>query len=168
MSTVQTVDIPALVEMLGQVDPKKPLGTELFNALARLTITVAVEAVCLKKNPTTGKIEVYLVQRSPTDSAYAGQWHCPGSAFRPGEDELNVFWRLSRNEFGGELENWKFLFNFNNRQEARGHFFSAVYLCKMAHVKGRGTWFPVDQLPEVTVEHHRDNIIPMTVQTFNA
>lgn len=44
----------------GFLDPFRPYGTRLFNALARVSINVAVEMVCLRRNPDTSTIEVYL------------------------------------------------------------------------------------------------------------
>lgn len=168
---------PELIEALGQIDPRQPYGTALFNALTRLTITVTPEAVCLRRKWRFIKLfgiplpwretQVYLVQRSQADTAYPGEWHCPGSAVRPGENIKDVFCRLEKNEFGGRLRRWKFVKNFNHLGEARGHFLSLIYLCAMDDVEGlRGRWFSVKELPKNTVAHHRDTIIPVAVRAF--
>lgn len=158
-----------LAEDLEVVDPTKPLGTKLFNALARVTVSVAVEAVCLRINPANNKVEVYLTQRPETDPAYPGQWHCPGSIMRPGEEIVDIFVRLSRQEFDSKDLSWTFVANANHPFEARGHFFSLIYLCYLGEKDGlSGEWFPVDQLPEKTVTHHRARIIPAAVGAFVA
>lgn len=158
-----------VIDALKIVDPTQPYGTELFDALARLTISVAVEAVCLRLNPTTQKIEVYLVQRSPNDTAYPNEWHCPGTVMRPTEEIEDTFRRLSRKEFGAGFLKKQFIANANHPTEVRGHFFSLVYICVLEE-KGslRGRWFPVSELPEKTVEHHIRRIIPAAVGAFVA
>lgn len=158
-----------LIQGLKEIDPTKPYGTELFDALARLTVSVAVEAVCLRLNPETDHVEVYMIQRSQDDTAYPGEWHCPGSVLRPTENINDVFNRLAKKEFGVGLKSWQFVDNVNHPTEARGHFFSLVYLCSLdeqSELKGR--WIPVDQLPEKTVESHRKRIIPCALGTFVA
>ncbi len=161
-----------LIRGLLEIDPTKPYGAELFDALARLTVNVAVEAVCLRLNPSTQKVEVYMTQRSPTDTAYPGEWHCPGSVMRPGEDINGVFARLSKREFDNSTLRWRFIANVNpskREPEIRGTFLSMVYLCVLEEKEGlRGKWFPVDELPERTVEHHRRRIIPCAQGAFLA
>ncbi len=169
-----------LIGGLREIDPKQPYGTDLFDALARITVSVAVEAVCLRLSrfnldeiDGTEYIrrvpEVYLIQRSPTDTAYPGEWHCPGSVLRPGEEDTDVFNRLVKKEFGGKLSSTRFVANVNHPTEARGHFFSLVYLCALEESDGlRGKWFRTDQLPEKTVESHCYRVIPAAVGAFVA
>lgn len=147
---------------------KEELGTELFNALARLTVGVAVEAVCLRLNPKTKKVEIYLTRRSLNDSAYPGQWHCPGSIMRSGEEIDDIFKRLEKKEFdSGKLLKRQFVSNFNNLKEDRGHFLSLIYLCRLKQNKKiSGKWFPVNQLPQKTVVHHAKIVIPLAVKAF--
>lgn len=169
-----------LLKALSEIDPKQPYGTELFDALARLTISVAPEAVCLRLQhylseiDTTrlSEIQVYLVQRAPDDTAYPGEWHCPGSVMRPGETFEDVLERLAKREFGANLTSVRFVANLNPSKadpEARGTFLSVVYLCTLEDKKGlRGKWFPVDKLPNKTVWHHRARIIPCALGAFVA
>lgn len=159
-----------LVKGLREVDPLKPYGTELFDAIARLTVSVAVEAVCLRLNPRTKKIEVYMIQRSKQETAYPGEWHCPGTVIRPKEELSSTFERLSRKEFGAKFLETRFVSNINHPTEARGHFFSVVYLCVLGEASAvlRGRWFPVDALPRKTVACHRKRIIPAAVGSFVA
>lgn len=152
----------AAVAALKLIDPKKPYNTELFNAIARVSVSVVIEAVCLRRNPNTGKIEAYLVQRALNDVAYPGEWHCPGSVMRPGESEKDIFERLYKRE--AKIQPIRFVENYNNPTEARGHFFSLIYLCRLES-EGQGKWYPIDALPEKTVEHHRE-IIPIAVRNF--
>ena len=165
-------DYRRVVETLKIVDPTQPLGTELFNALARITVSVAIEAVCLRYNSGTRKVEVYLIQRSPNDTAYPNEWHCPGSVMRPGESFEDVLGRLVKKEFCANLVSTRFVANINpsaSEPEARGHFLSIVYLCTLEKEEDlRGKWFAADQLPKQTVEHHRTRIIPCALGAFVA
>lgn len=184
---------PELLKALGEIDPRQPYGTELFDALARVTVSVAVETVCLRlrKEIANGvsfragsghtiatddveytEIEVYLVQRSPDDTAYPGQWHCPGSVMRPGESFEDVLERLEQKEFGAPLLSKRFVANINPsrlKPEERGHFLSIVYLCVFEEKEDlRGKWFSVRALPKETVESHRRKIIPCALGMFTA
>ena len=69
-------------ELLRCINPKEPFGTDLFNAIARLTIGVAAEAVFLRKSEA-GTTEVFMTLRGEGET-YPGLWHCPGSFFRCG------------------------------------------------------------------------------------
>ncbi|OGZ66112.1 MAG: hypothetical protein A3D34_02990 [Candidatus Staskawiczbacteria bacterium RIFCSPHIGHO2_02_FULL_33_16] len=155
-----------LLEFLGKINTKKPYGTALFNALARVTISLTIDAVCLRLNIKSNKVEVYLTQRANNDTAYPGQWHCPNSIFRPSEDYKDVFARLEKREIGGLLGEKNFIDSFNNPQEVRGHFFSLVYLCSIKKDGLVGRWFSVNDLPKNTIVHHRNHIIPMVLKKF--
>ena len=114
-----------------------------------------------------GKVEVWLAQRPKSEPAYPGMYHAPGSAMRSGEQFEDVFARLEKKEFRVKLLTWRFITNVNNPGEKRGHFLSIVYLCRLPDEAGqRGNWFPVDQLPDSTVDCHREKIIPVAVQAF--
>lgn len=147
-------------------NPQKGLGTELFNAIARLKVTTTPEIVCFRKNVTTNALEVYLIERALSDTAYPGQWHIPGSALRPTEEIEDVFLRLEEKEIGLKIVSKKFAFHFNNPKEARGHFFSLVYLGTLEEGEGFGKWFAVDNLPLDTVAYHRSEVIPRTATLF--
>lgn len=180
-----------LIRLLGKVNPKS-IGTPLFKAMAEKSISSAIEAVCLrlKTTPVEGevfgvgdkaiiihdhsisRVQVYLTQRAADDPAYPGQWHCPGSVMRPGEEEEGVFARLDKKEFYGGLKPKRFVDRVNHPTEARGHFLSMVWLCELAPSEGQtGKWFsvfPVNQLPENTVATHRYRIIPVALGAFLA
>lgn len=154
----------ALALGLGLIDPKRPLGTDLFNAHARLGITIAIEAVCLRE-ADDGTVEVLLTQRAANDPAYPGQQHCPGSAKRSGECDEDVFARLAKAEFFARITHKAFVTKWNNPHEARGHFEHYIYWC-VIEGDSKGKWFPATALPENTVDHHRDTIIPIAIPAF--
>lgn len=167
---------PELIAELAKIDPLQPYGTALFDALAKATVSVAVEAVCLKLKEDIvldgSKIywvEVYLVQRAVDDTAYPGEWHCPGSVLRPGENFADVLARLEQKEFHAKLASARFIDLVNHPTEARGHFLSLVFLCDLPEADGqRGKWFAVNNLPHPTVTSHSYRIIPAALGAFVA
>ena len=154
----------AAVSVLDLIDPRRPYGTGLFDALCRLTVTVTPELVILRTG-ATGK-EVLLRLRAP-EEAYALQWHSPGSAIRPGELIEDVKQRIERRECGGvTLPGPVFCGYDNNQVEERGHFLHLVYVCNATGfdipTDGVTTgWFSIDALPTPTVEHHVKVFIPL-------
>lgn len=155
----------AASDALALIDPRQPYGTELYNAIARVSVSVCIEAVCLRRNPASNTIEVSLIQRAPDDTVYSGQMHCPGTIMRPGESIEDMFERLARAEIGSEPSEWRFVGFDNNPTEARGHFLHLIYLVLLDD-KGKGTWYPVNDLPPNTIEHHRTTVIPAAVKAF--
>jgi hypothetical protein len=161
--------LKAIVALLLRfINPRKPYGTRLFNALARVTVSVAFEAMAIRRNKDSGSLEVYLKKRAMNDTAYPGEWHAPGSVMRPREGEIDVFTRLSKNEFMAKVTIVSFIDYLNHPQEQRGHFFTPVYLISTEGAKVDEThgWFPIDQLPTPMVGHHEKTLIPMAVKKF--
>lgn len=149
---------------LRQIPRGTAFGTDLFNAIALLTVGTAFEGVALRRR--RGKIQVFMTLRSATDSAYAKEWHCPGTFQRTDEGPVEVFERLAAaKEFEGPISNWKPIGLFINRTEQRGTTNSWVFLVRVQPGKV-GKWFPLDDLPKNTVCHHRDTIIPMAVRRY--
>ncbi len=147
--------------LLKHIDPHKPFGTALFDAIARVSVSVAFEAVALRRNSETGEQEVYMVQRSMDDTAYPGQWHVPGSVIRPHERDERVFVRLSKREFGANIVKSRFRAMLSHPGEARGHFISLVYKVTLDGEPTKGKWFSIHKLPPHTVMSHRHYIIPI-------
>ena len=157
-------------KLLGRIDPKKPYGTALYNAIARLSWNMFFEAVVIRKRG--GQLEVYLRKRALDDTAYPGEWHAPGSVFRPGENERDVATRLER-EFGVPVTSFRMIGEYVDweKGEVRGSGVSRIYLIKLRGAPRedeRHGWFPINKLPEVTVEQHRLAIIPKAVKAHQS
>jgi len=158
-----------VAETLSYIDLTKPYGTKLFDALARVTISVAVEACALRKSSKTDEIEVFWRRRSMDDTAYPGEWHFPGSVMRPGETVEDVLRRLEKREFGTSILSFDFVANLNNINEERGHFFTPVYLLELADnaassdTKG---WFSITNLPIPVVGFHLNDLLPLVTKAF--
>lgn len=157
------MDRTTLIEALNTITPGE-YGRELFDALARLTVTVAIETVALRQIDST--LMVFLAER-PAGAAYDGALNLPGSAMRPGESEADVIQRLAEREYGAKITDSRFVDNFNHPGEERGHFFNPIYLVELSgETTGEGDWYRIDNLPERLVKHHREPVIPMAVQAY--
>ena len=157
------MDKDGVINFLSSLDQKKPLGTELFNAVARVSINVAIEAMAIKKE--AGKFKIFMLQRG-LEETFPGQWHFPGTILRPGDSIDEAFLRLEKNEFKTKVIDKRFVSFFNNPHglvEERGHFLHLIYLC---HIDRDGSWFDIDDLPENMVRCHKDDLIPLVVEYF--
>lgn len=154
------------ISHLKLVPRDQPFGAPLFEAIARLSVGVAVEAVLLREND--GKLEVYLTKRAATESAYANEWHCPGSFMRPGESYADVFKRLNEREFKAKITKGRLVGINNNTGEERGHTQSHIFLVEVESEPQaeNGGWFSVNSLPELTVCHHVWPIIDEAVKAY--
>lgn len=154
-----------LAELLGRLDPTKPAGAVLCDAIMRLWPTPAFEAMAFRLRQ--GASEIYLRRRAPDDTAYPGEWHAPGSLYRHGEQDRDVATRLEK-EFGVKIEKFE-LVGKEITAEARGTVHSLIYLVQLGgepRVDDRHDWFPVNELPQVTVDLHRDLIIPAAAKIY--
>ena len=160
------------VALLGLIDPTAPYGKDLFEALARLTITVTPELVILRA-AEDGSKEVLLRQRG-SEEAYANQWHSPGSAIRPGESLKKVMDRLVTHECSGDFTQAIPVPRgyHNNLTEERGHFFQVIYVLDATDIAvsigPKLQWFSVDALPEGMVENHRKVVLPMALGRYGS
>ncbi len=160
---------------LKKIDPNEPLGLELFEAVARLSVTVSFEGVLFREND--GQLEIFLTRRSASDTAYPGDWHCPGTVFRPHtpnvpyNPESDAATRLAVKEFGvHKFASYKFVGEIFINEE-RGVFNPRVYLVRIEDpivtIPGESGWFSVGKLPRDMVAPHRDLIIPIALKNRN-
>lgn len=157
-----------MAELLELVNPRIPFGTQLFNALARLTVSVAIEGFVLRRNQDNGQLEVFLRRRAEDDSAYPGQWHAPGTILRPGETYEQAFNRLA-GEFGTSVLSFLLCDTLNSQKEARGHVLSIVFLVQLEGAPREDEshgWYAVDRLPRPMVDSHEDHMLKMAQRVF--
>ena len=125
-----------VAELLNRLIPGEPFGTMLCDAIMRITVTLAFEAVALRNND--GITEIYLRQRADGDTAYPGEWHVPGSLYRHSESDRNVADRLEQ-EFGVRIESLAFVDRIIVAEQ-RGTVHSLIFLVKLEgdpHLDGR-------------------------------
>ncbi len=140
------------------------LDKRLFEAIAKLGISVALEAVLLRTKG--GNTEVFMTKRGKYES-FPGQWHCPGSVFRPGEFPRNVVDRLADKEFKAKITLESDCVTDLFIKEMRGWFLSRVYLVSVVgKPTSKGKWFSVTKLPKNTVAHHQNFVIPKAVKQY--
>ncbi|MBI2426760.1 MAG: hypothetical protein HYV34_02840 [Candidatus Kerfeldbacteria bacterium] len=154
--------------LLDQLNPFDPLGTRLFNAVARHSVSVSVEAVCLRR---TGRgVGVFLSLRGEEES-FPEEWHCPGSIQRPGETEEQVLQRIQRKELRVPIVSALKADEWDNPGEgARGHTRHLIYIVSLnrGDEVATGMWFLVSNLPPDTIHYHRNEVIPRAVRAFLA
>lgn len=162
-----------LATMLERLDPTKPLGTQLYQAVARHSWNVYCESVAFRHNRTTGELEVFLIKRGADDSDWQGYWHAPGTALRPGDASEDPRARLAR-EYGVPISSLECVgstgFGWNTSDaRSRGPGISYVFLTSLVGKPRLGDnrgWFPVNNLPYPTVPAHVDEIIPHALAAF--
>ncbi len=160
-------------KLLRQIDPKcQPYGKDFFEPLARLIVNIGIEAVFLRRNPEAEKYEILLRKRDENET-YPGQWHIPGSLLRYGEDFDAAFGRILKEECAGmKASPYQFIGLNNNTHEARGHIVQIVYRCDVEYngksEAGLCSWFLLDDLPELIVDHHLEIIIPMVTRSIGS
>src|SRR3989344_670844 len=157
--------------VLGFIDPFKPYGTRLFEALARLTIGLAFEAACVRRLPGTGKIQVALARRAAKESFAPNAWHFPGTFYRPWETSVDVLKRLARKEFGWLEFDQAICVGLFRASKAdmgreRGHPDSELWLILDPEFGRRVQWFNLDALPEGVFYSHQEKLIPEVVGAF--
>lgn len=149
-------------------DEKVLLGTNLFNAIARHTVGISLEGVLFKKDPIKKIISIFLTKRSDNE-AYAGQWHCPGSFLRAGEDDIKGMYRLGVKEFGKKpIKHFLFCGEAFVPEERFETMLNRVYLVKYTNpTNPDGKWFDICDLHRTNiVEAHRDFVIPLALKIF--
>jgi len=155
--------------LLSFLNPKDPFGKDLFDAVARVTVTLTVEVIPWRIGHGR-RIEILLIRRKP-DESDPGVYHTPGTAIRCGEEiEEDTIPRLAKRELGKDcnFSDLRFVGNLNNVGEARGHFFSPVYTAQVTSEPANGEWWPIDSLPPVedTVTDHSLRLWPMAIQAI--
>jgi len=153
-----------LAKLLKLINPKKPLGGILFNAIARVSVTTACEAVILRKNEL-GETEVFLTKRE-NHEAYAGQEHCPGSVVRPYENIEHVFERIGKNEIGARITKRIFMGVISNKIEKRGHFLQLIFKAELSNEPQYGRWYTIENLPSNIISFHKTHTIPIAMGVY--
>jgi len=152
--------------LLSRIDRNKSFGDDVFNAIAKLSVNVAFEGVLLRQTPDD--VEVFLTKR-PDTGTYAGQWHVPGTIFRPSDSEASAAARLSENEFGAPFTSYDFCTDFFFTGEL-GSYLARVYLVKVRPdaILKEGTWFKMSQLPDNIVKPHKEVLLPFVSGLINS
>lgn len=145
-----------LITLLAKLSQRKSYSREVFEALSRTSPRIAIEAVALRKRE--GVIEVFLTRRPP-DDVYANLLHVPGTIIRNKEKFTETWERLEEEFRAPVVSEPKLVEVFNNLKERRGHFISLVFACEISGEPATGKFFPIANLPDDLIDHHRPMII---------
>ncbi len=118
----------------------------------------------------SGKRHIFLLQRPDNDTHWPRQWHMPGTTLYPKDSEETMWKRLLASELGQLLRQEMFRLAFNHistrEERERGECMHAVYTGRIGTASKKlerfGTFFPVDQLPEEVIQHHRTILTRLT------
>ncbi len=159
-------------------DPMRMWGAAGTNKKMPYFWSIATEAVWLKQDKKDQRLKVWLTLRKPSQTplldAYQNQWHCPGTIWRPKDDDtISTMCRLSQKEgMRFKVDEYYFVGNYPNYDEERGKILSLVYLVISDVVQAQETdvakWWDIkDALEDQSVvDHHRDAIIPMACRKY--
>ena len=159
-----------LIGLLGKVTPQT-MTAGVFNAVAKLFRLPAIELVCFRKG-TDDQIEVLLSKRPDDDPLFPGQWHSAGTIARLTDaTEMHSLDRLAKTELGIlglTMRTSPRLAGPCYSCHARGgevHLIYVMWLDILEPIPAHHQFFPVNNLPEPFMEHHREVIrIARTIQ----
>lgn len=142
-----------LVTLLREL--KWPLDPKVFGTLLNKTVSVPIELAVLNDRD-----EVLMFYRK--DDEYDGN-HIPGSVLRDTDTVGGVLTRLRNGEVVGGNVTEPIFIGWAEIPKGTGpgenptrHEISLVFLCRLVgEYKGSGKFYPLDQLPENTLSHHR-------------
>lgn len=136
-----------LPTMLARVSNWSHVPHDVFEALMKARVAVALELVLIARDPDGGDAWVYLTRRPDDDPHYAGLLHVPGSILRPNEDLRDVAHRLRNAEFGFPLPEAVRFVDLNMNHDTRGSCLGLIYLGDVGELPDdRTNWHRVRDL----------------------
>lgn len=150
--------------------PKGFLPLEIFLAVAEKVATPTIDVAPLRTHE--GRLQVFMLRRPDDDEHWPGQWHIPGTVLRATDEENSFNSGLAR-LFDGETEGLvvpvgepkhvgtKFWDVERGRELDHLHYVEVEALSDDLP----GQFFPVDELPDDTIAHHKI-IIPEIVDAY--
>jgi hypothetical protein len=166
-------EIAQAVKVLEKLKPGF-LPFELFNEVARLVTTPTIELAPLRTRED-GKVEVFMTQRPGDDPFWPSEWHVPGTVIRSTDEEgdfSTAMQRLKDSELMHSLQmkTDPVFVGHEFWQVKRGRELPFQHYVEVSPVEGvelPGKFFPVDELPDTTIDHHR-KVIANAVAAYKA
>lgn len=132
-----------------------PLSPRIFRALVNITISVPIELAVLNE-----RNEILMFYRK--DGEYDGN-HIPGTVLRNNESIPDALARLRTSEVVDsnisnpiDIGHVEILKGNAPGQNPTRHEISLIHVARLiGSYKGSGQFYPLDQLPENTLSHHR-------------
>ena len=153
-----------VAQLLKPIRPDQPLGSALFNSIARLSMNVGVDVVALRTTDS-GVVEVFSSKRDRREKAAPNLWHIPGTILRPREGYAAGFHRLETRELGVAIGHATLVDESFTRDE-RGSYLMKTFLVRLAGNPPTGSWFDVNNLPSGYYTIQRDHTIPLAVGAY--
>jgi len=148
-----------LSDLLKRLEHGK-LPVDVFNQVARLTVTPVVEIVPFFTKDEVEK--VLLFQRTSEDTLWPNMFYIPGtiilSTDEPGtlDDSLN---RVINGKLSGiEITDLKFV-NIKLIKSVRGMELALVYSARIINLMDKSNLYDVNKLPDNMIEGHKDFIL---------
>lgn len=147
---------------LAPIKQSETLAPELARKIACLSVSNTIEAVALMARQQDDQLAVLMI-RCPADApAYAGLWHIPYSYQHTLDDEAETLQRLGQ-DAGSTITSAKMIGRSYERFGEFGATNHTVIATEFGKNPKGGRWWPIDRLPENTVRHHREVVIPAAV-----
>ncbi|HLC49525.1 MAG TPA: hypothetical protein VJI96_04050 [Candidatus Andersenbacteria bacterium] len=146
----QNVLVKLLQELRDDQLSGQPIPPALFEALLPITPQVNFEFVVCRREGE--KIEVLLVKRPDSVSAYPGHWHCPGAFTRTGDTPKDVSERIRTGKMGGaNIKSIRFL-DFQMYQDPTRGGATIIRLVHLVEIEGKppaGEFFEIFPSPNL-------------------
>lgn len=137
---------------------KPPLPKIVFDAFTPLTKSVPIE-LCIFRKGEDGRTEVLMLQRADDDKQFLpGGWHVPGTMLWPDDSLESAIKRLLEGEVVGEVETPRLFghLDVSDTLVPMRPAYSLLYAAQTTGTyDGKGRFFPVDNLPDNTLVHHK-------------
>lgn len=136
--------------------PEKGIGTELFEAIIKVTPQPCVE--CIVVDNVINPSKIFLIWRD--DEHYHG-WHFPGAFMRYGNNfEETIEAIIVARELSGKVGSIRRTGINYSIVDSRGHAVAAgVYLVQLSEEPEESEtrkWFPIGSIPNDLLKHHME------------
>jgi len=163
MSNLSKQETLTLVSLLGKCKSGQ-LGAEVFTAIARLTVSCAIEVVPLRSRE--GKVEVLLIERPKNDPLWANMVHTPGTVLRTMDNSLNDgFERIFKSELGVKRFNQPNFMGISFGHGARGASVGIEHWIELNSEPVVGRFYDVNFLPHNFINEQRE-LLTRAIKAF--
>lgn len=172
LETPSENEIKQAVDIISRLQ-KGLLPLELFHAVAAKTVTPTVDLVPVRRGKD-GEPELLLVQRPADDPYWPNEWHVTGAMIRAFDKEGADFLDAKKRVLEGELHGT--IRMINEPQYIGAKFWDVARGRELEHVfyfetdakdedVVEGKFFTENNLPELTISHHKI-LIPEIIAAF--
>lgn len=142
-----------ITNALSILEPGK-LPLNIFNQIARLTVTPVVEVVPFYRKPDNS-LCVFLLQRSPDDPLWANMYHVPGAVVSATDSPgsfLDTLGRISTNKLANYKPSDPMFIDVQLCEVARGMEVAIIYTTQLTTSPSDSSLFDPLKLPSNMIE----------------